>query len=271
MSGRTVDKSQLQTTTHLTPANPKSPRSRIPSKGERALICGQTGSGKTSFAIYLLEHIEESPIVIYDTKHEPKFDMMTNSVRVHSIPQLHEAVNDPQFDYVIFTPPIEDVPNPAALDSLLWMHYAHLPGVPCYVDEIAEFHSASGRAGKGLMALLQRGRSKGITFICSTQRPKWISRSLISETQRGYIFRLKLADDRDAIGDMIPDYDEYPNPKPHWFYYYKDGDDDATLMRPIKLDRKYDTGYTDTVDEGPTGEAAGAEEEPPAVSRHIWV
>lgn len=241
--------------------------SKLPQKGERALIVGQTGSGKTSFAIYVLEHLTESPVVIYDSKGEPKFDKLPNSVRVHSMEELHEAVDNPAFDYVIYDIPATLVPDKKSMDLILWMHYSHLHGVPCYVDEVAEFHTASGRAGIGLMALLQRGRSKGITFIASTQRPKWISRSLISEAQKGYIFRLKLADDRAAIADMIPDYEDYENPKPHWFYYYKDGDDKATLMRPIPLDQKYDTGYSDEPDRGMSGDAAAET----ALSRHIWV
>lgn len=241
--------------------------SRLPQKGERALIVGQTGSGKTSFAIYVLEHLSESPVVIYDSKGEPKFDKLPNSTRVYSMEALHAAVDNPEFDYIIFDIPATLVPDKKAMDAILWAHYTRLHGVPAYIDEVAEFHTASGRAGMGLMALLQRGRSKGITSIFSTQRPKWISRSLISEAQKGYIFRLKLADDRAAIGDMIPDYEDYPNPKPHWFYFYKDGDDRATLMRPIPLDAKYDTGYVDNPDRGLSGDAATET----AHSRHVWV
>lgn len=60
-----------------------------------------------------------------------------------------------------------------------------------------------GRAGSGLIALLTRGRSKGISVLMSTQRPAWLSRFCFTEAQKYYIYRLTDRRDSKVLGEYI--------------------------------------------------------------------
>lgn len=239
----------------------------IPEHGERALIVGQTGSGKTVFAVWLLRHIPTAPIFIYDTKDEPKFRRLPNSIVVTTVQEALKAYHDEKIDYVIVEPPVELLGDPEQLDNYLYYHYMNFRDSVCYIDEAYTFHN-NGRAFKGLIALLSRGRSRGITTIISTQRPQGISRLCITEAQKVYVFRLADKLDRKRISDVIPNFDDYKLPPKHGFYFFESGEDSAHLLRPVKLDRSLDTGYTDNAaqDEVTTSHIIQS----PA-TKHIWV
>ena len=216
----------------------------IPAEGERGFIVGQTGSGKTVFAIWLLMRIKQSPIFIYDTKEEPKFDALTPNVVVTTIEEMDAAYANMEIDYVIVRPPIETTSDPMALDALLLHHYVNYRNSLADIDEAYMFHKG-GRNGPGLLALMTRGRSRGITTICSTQRPAWISKFLMSEAQKFYAFFLLLDDDKKRIAGIIPGFDELPDPPKHGFYFFESGKREHTKYGAVRLDRALDMGYTD--------------------------
>lgn len=208
----------------------------LPQQGDRALVVGMTGQGKTEFVIWLLERLVSSPIVIYDTKGEPKFDAMPRTTVTHSHAAMIEALQNPEFDYVVFRVPPTIIADSDALDSLLWYHFINLRGVDLYIDELYSFTS-NGRAGDGLTALLTQGRSLGFTSIMSVQRPAGISLFPLTETQHFYIFFLAKKSDRLRMGEVVPDFENEAPPPEYHFYYYRQGSRDrAQLMAPILLD-----------------------------------
>lgn len=216
----------------------------IPQKGEHALIVGQNGSGKTAFACWLLMRIPEAPIVIYDTKIEPKFTKLPNSKVITTMDEALKLKDDVTVDYIIVQPPVEFMREPKLLDDMLWYHFIHFQNCPAYVDEAYTFH-VNGRAGQGLTALLTRGRSKGISTIISTQRPVLLSRFCITESKKVYIFRLSDRSDRKRLNDVVPDYADMEQPIKYGFYFFEVGMDNPVLFKPITLDKDFDTGYTD--------------------------
>lgn len=239
----------------------------LPDRGERALIVGQTGSGKTAFCVWMMMRIPYAPIIIYDTKDETKFQRLPDSKIVVTMQEVAEAYDDEELDYIIVQPPVELLGKPDLLDDYLWFHYQHLRDSVCYIDEATTFHN-NGRAYKGLIALLSRGRSRGITTIVSTQRPQGISRLCITEAQKLYIFRLGDRLDRKRLADVIPNFDDYKLPPKFGFYYFESGEDAPTMFKPVKLDRALDTGYTDVQ---PVPGEAGASIHQSPVTKHIWV
>lgn len=239
----------------------------IPQVGERALILGMTGSGKTAFASWLLIRIPTAPIIIMDTKDEPKFEKLPANVIVETMEQAQKAAHDVRYDYIIVRPPVEMLGHPHELDRLLYFAYLHLHHCVIYIDEIYSFHS-NGRAGPGLIALYTRGRSKGITTICSSQKPKFISSFVMSESQRYYIFRLQDIKDRKRVGEVISDFEDLPLPPKHGFYYYEIGEEAPELFKPIALDPAFDTGYVDVRPEEPSSDPG---ETPASVSPHVWI
>jgi energy-coupling factor transporter ATP-binding protein EcfA2 len=212
-----------------------------PQQGERALIVGQTGSGKSAFLIWLLMRVPMSPVIIYETKEEPKFQHLPGVVFVQTPEDLYNAYHDQAADYIVMQPDIDTCSNPTMLDELLYTHYNQFPNSVCAIDELYMFHN-SGRHGRGLLGLYTRGRSRGITTISCTQRPAWISGFAISEAQKYYAFYLEMMNDKKKIKPQLVD---LPDPPKYGFYYWESGNREVTKYGGVKLDKGLDTGYTD--------------------------
>ncbi len=240
--------------------------SLIPGNGERSLIVGQTGSGKTAFAVWLLYRIPIAPVVLYDTKDEPKFDKLPNSIVVEQPAEMFKAYHNEKIDFIIVRPPVEMLGDAMQLDEYLFYHYTHMRDSVAYIDEAYTFHN-NGRPGKGLIALLSRGRSRGITTIISTQRPTMLSRLAITEAQKLYAFKLADRQDRKRLADVVPNFDDYPIPSKHGFYFFESGDDKPHLFKPVKLDAEINTGYTDSQPVNLNGDRQTSN----TLTKHVWV
>jgi hypothetical protein len=243
----------------------------LPETGERALIVGGTGSGKTAFATWVIRRLPDTPVIIFDTKDEEKFPRLPNSIIVSTKEEILEQSENVEIDYIIVRPPIHLLNDPVALDDYLLFIYMHIRNVVVFIDEGYTFHT-NGREHRGLVALYTRGRSKGITTIMCSQRPVRISRFCISESQKVYVFRLMDRRDRKTLSEVIPNYDDFPNPQKHWFYYFEAGNDEPELFRPVKLDAGMDTGYTDAASgEEKDQENASILDNPEPGTKHVWV
>lgn len=207
----------------------------VPARGERALLVGQTGSGKSQLALWILERMENSPIILYDTKSEKLLETLPRSRVVTSHAGVHQSVNDPTIDYIIFRIAPAVRADSDALDALLFYHYQNFRGVDAYIDELFAF-SHNGRAGAGLLSLLTEGRSLGITLLMGVQKPRYMSSFTISETQKYYVFFLADENDKKRIAEFIPGFRDLPAPPEFAFYYYRIRQPSARLAGPISPD-----------------------------------
>jgi DNA helicase HerA-like ATPase len=205
------------------------------------LIVGQTGSGKTELAKYLLARVAY-PVIIYDTKDEPALeafaDVVVDVSQVADVMRPNPQGDEP--DIIVAKVPPETVADAEALDALLHQHYMNFRGWGAYLDE-AYMWSQSAKAGPGLTGLLTRGRSRGISTVVSTQRPRWVSRFVVSEAQHVYLMRLVDGDDYARMGDIIPNADNL-RPKKYHFFYYEVGSDVPIPFSPIKIESGDDHG-----------------------------
>lgn len=218
----------------------------IPKRGHRVAIFGQTGSGKTAFAVWLLSRTPHGITIIFETKREPKFDYFLdeNGVVVETVEAAIKAKQNPDIDYIVVRPPVEVLSEPSELDLMLLKAYHGLKQNTIYIDELTMYHSAS-QPGKGLIALLTRGRSEGITLIYSSQRPSGISMYALSEAQAFFLFKLQLPADRKRVDSFIVGFDKIARPVPHGFIYYDAESDKSYRYGPVTLDKKMQTGYVD--------------------------
>lgn len=217
-------------------------------EGERGLIVGQTGSGKTAFACHMLANHPRAPVIIYDTKIEPKFDALPRTVITSDMREAKDLSYDEEIYNIVYRPPLGVAVDPELMDSALTNHYYNLAHCDAYIDELYTFAN-NGRAGPGILALLTRGRSKGITTIMATQRPSWIPRICLTEAQRYYIFRLSDRQDVKRLGDVLPDFDRLYNrrlPRYDWYFYDPGQMLEPQRMPKITLDKQFDTGYNDS-------------------------
>ncbi len=77
-----------------------------------------------------------------------------------------------------------------------------------YVDELADFYSSSGLTSLGdpTLKVIRSGREKGVAFLGSTQRPKGIPKSVLTELTNMYFFRTAFRQDVEHLQEMgFPD------------------------------------------------------------------
>ena len=209
-------------------------------RGKRAFIAGKTGSGKTRAALFLLHHMRDYPVYIFDTKIEPAFKQILGP--------LAEIVDgiagyDPQKakkPFVILRPSAQEATDPQFIDSIVFRVHDSVEGCTIYIDEAYQLH-LHGRAGPGIIGALTRGRSRDQTVILSSQRPAWISGFCMTEADKFFIFRLGDLKDRKRLREFIPDDSILDVPPKYHFWHYDVQDDDATLYKPFPLSIGSDT------------------------------
>jgi len=208
-------------------------------RGQRGIIIGQTGSGKTVGAMWHMQHVPVTPIVIMDTKGEPAFD----KIALDEDMEVYDSLSDfekawfkkkRQPVYSIVRPDMTEIAEPAGMDETLFKLVQQSRSHFLYIDEAYQWH-VQGRAGAGLTGILTRGRSKGITTLLSTQRPAWLSRFCFTEAQKFYIYRLTDKRDAKTIGEYVPDFVEKPIAKRYEWYYYDVLDGELKKYSPVRI------------------------------------
>lgn len=159
-------------------------RLRLPTDQQRLAIYGATGSGKTQAAVYhlSLSDIESKPWIIIDFKHDDVIEQIPYTRTMN--------VNDPLPDkpgiYIVRPDPWESDETDFLLKRI-WKR----GDTGILIDE---GHMLDPR-GEGLRAVITQGRSKHIPMIHLSQRPKWISKHVMTEPEFHRVFRLQDPDD----------------------------------------------------------------------------
>ena len=221
--------------------------------GQRGILIGRTGSGKTWGGIFQLQNSHSPHVIVLDTKGEPAFNTLALDGETqdfyYSGDEFIKQLKSREWpNYMIVRPSPEEIAEPLEMDRILMAIYNAGRECLTYIDEAYQWH-VNGRAGAGLVGLLTRGRSKGMSTLISTQRPAWISRFCFSEAEKFYIYRLLDNRDTKTISEYIPlDKTEKPLPRYH-FWYYDNLDDDCRecllyrpVPKPMKSERVSHTG-----------------------------
>lgn len=185
-------------------------------KGQRVTLVGATGSGKTSRMIELIRQSPVSPVLIFDTKEDDAF------LKCFPNAKVQEGLGPiKKNDVTIIRPAPVESSDPEILDDFLYgLHQSE--NVLVVIDEAYMFHRG-GQAGPGLLGLITRGRSRGITMLTGSQRPAWVSRFVFTECEHFNILKLRNPGDR-KIMSQYSGIDEVETEKLDFFEgIYTDG------------------------------------------------
>lgn len=176
---------------------------------ERVMLVGRTGSGKTFLAERLTAPLRRLVIVDPGGVLEKRFQ--PHIAWEKGIKELEEGLAARIY---------LSLDNPYEYESYFAHIYERVPNVTVYIDELYGV-ALPTRPSQGLWALYTRGRGRGIGVWASTQRPRFVPRFTLSESEWFFVFRLTVADDRKFLGSIIHKAveNEIKKSDPHGFYY----------------------------------------------------
>lgn len=202
-------------------------------RASRTFIVGQTGSGKSTLAQELVARAPK-PLVILDTKWDPGIKSWArhHGVKIkYKMPEWKTIEED-----MIVRPPADWLAQPGDLDWWLGAAFDCRYTPTVFIDEGYQVGATTHSIGSGLTSLWTRGRAFGFRTVVGAQRPAWISRFILSESDTYYIGHLADARDRKALAEAIGE----PTVReaiPHrWFYRIRHGEP-VQLLKPLDIEK----------------------------------
>ena len=197
---------------------------RLPNDTQRSFICGMTGSGKTIAAGWQLSlrSFDRMPWTIIDFKHDDLIKRIegTREIRLSDRLPVHPGL------YLLKPRPDEH----ALLQDWLWKVWRNgKHGL--WIDE-GYMVGGQGKKSDAYDAILTQGRSKRIPVITLSQRPVWLPRFVISESDFYQVFHLNAKKDRDTVAEFVPErmYEDLPR---FWSHWYDVAQRYHTVLKPV--------------------------------------
>lgn len=186
------------------------PLPRKPDDTHRLVIAGQNGTGKTAAGVYHLawRSYDRMPWIVVNYKGDDYLEQ---------IPGIRElGVNDaiPREAGLYMVRP---EPRALSLDRLL-MRAHERRNVGFYIDEGLNV----GEHSQAFRTVLTQGRSLKIPVIFLTQRPVYLGKFPLTETNFFQVFYLQAVSDRKAISEYLPVSVNYTESLEEYESYYFD-------------------------------------------------
>lgn len=200
--------------------------------GSRGFICGASGSGKTTFALELVLGMQ-GPRVIVNTKHDPGIDKFCETWGWEVVDYLPDWGSIEE-DVCVRPDPSLLVNDGELIDKWLGgaLHAKYVLSI--YLDEGYQVGAKSNKKGEGVTRLWTLSRAKGFTCLLGSQRPAWLSLFVLTESDRYYIGRLALDDDRKRMAEVTGDPRVLQIQQPKHFWYCVPGRPSISLA-PIAI------------------------------------
>jgi len=204
--------------------------------GKRGFICGTAGSGKTTLALSLVE-AWPSPIVVVDTKYDPGIEAWAkrNKIRIHmkkDMPDFRQIKTD-----IIVRPPAAWLAKPIDIDWWLGQAF-YCPYIPSvYIDEGYQVGATTSRLGEGVSGLWSRSRVFGMRCLIGAQRPAWLNKFVMTESNYLYVGRLNNLDDRKAIVNNTGQLEALERQPAHQFLFIRQDGSDPVRLKPLDVSK----------------------------------
>jgi hypothetical protein len=214
---------------------------RLPNNSQRLSIYGATGSGKTQAALWHFSQrdFDKRPWIVYDFKGDESISLIPNA---YELPVNSPIPTKPGI-FIVHPAPDEAESVDAQMKEI-WAKQ----DIGVYVDEGYMLQ----KNGAGMNRLLTQGRSRRIPMINLSQRPVWINRFILSESDFHQVFRLQHRGDVDAVQEFIPTKifgsRREPERLPDFHsYYYDVGKNTMHTLQPVpSIDEILDHFYSRT-------------------------
>ena len=198
-------------------------RPRKPDDSHRVAIIGQNGSGKTVAGAFQLSgrSYDRMPWIIVNYKGDEYLD------EIPGVEEIGPGDKIPEYPglYTVRPPP-----DDGTLDPLLMRAHRRGGGVGFYIDE----GYCVGAHSQAFRLVLTQGRSLRIPVITLTQRPVWMSKFVMSESNFFQVFHLNAAADRKTIAEYLPVDVNYTETLPEYQSLYFDaGKRRLVTMGPV--------------------------------------
>lgn len=195
---------------------------------DRGVMIGKTGCGKTTLARFLIEDYAKP----YSVSWNPKGSDSINSWDQKHVSTLTElrAADEPR---LIYTPdPFLAEDQRTQEDLFYWVYERKYTRF--YLDE-ATTVVYGVRVPRGLLALINRGRERGVSTLTATQRPSGVPMNILSESEHYYVFKTLLPQDRQRVEAITGiTVEDQASLNDHEFFYFNLSR--GLLPRKLKLD-----------------------------------
>jgi len=183
----------------------------------RLIVVGTTGSGKTVLAKHLLLNPNLTRVVVIDPKHTFSLE---GYKRGWSLPWLSN-----KFKLIVRPSKKDDEKLASLLYSLLGAG-----NVIIYIDELATMADFFKLSTAVLADIARTGREKKVGLWTATQRPAWIPKIFLTESEVYIMFQLRTDADRKYMAGLMGDDVRDPIQKYQFWFLGSSGEPTPDLL-----------------------------------------
>lgn len=165
-------------------------------QNDRGVLIGKTGCGKTTLARFLIEDDSKRWSVTWNPKGSDAVNGWKHK-HVTSLSGLYDAADDEE-RRIVYTPSPFLAEDENDQKELFYWIYENR-NRRFYIDEATSIAYKGYSIPRFLLALLNRGRERGISTLTATQRPSGVPMNILSESEHYYIFKTLLPQDRQRV------------------------------------------------------------------------
>lgn len=190
---------------------------------ERVAIIGATGSGKTVLAKYLLSNSARAVVI------DPKHTFVLQDFRVSNTRPMFLGKKY----HIIYRPVVDDDDKLSGVLHTYWKSGDTI----IYIDELSTMVDGYPKSIQVLSEIARTGRERRVGLWVTMQRPRWVPRLFLTESEHMMIFSLRSGEDRTYVAGFAGDEVKRTNDKFNFWYVSPEYDRPVLLHYNLERDR----------------------------------